>query len=167
MVWRDDSSYVRRSGLSLRVVAAVVTMVLLVACSAVTCLAGLHAGAGIEPGSQAHAVADADHLPHKHADVTSAPELLSGEGPAGTEPDTANVHVDRAESLRAGAEGCAHEIHDPRDGTLIRVAAPDLQVLHPAPGGIVRDSHVQSRLAVVQNASPVTPSIVQLSISRT
>lgn len=167
MVWRADSSYLRRSGLSLRVVAAVVTMVLLVACSAVTCLAGMHAGAGIDSGSQAHAVADADHVPHNHADVTSAPELLSGEGAAGAGPDTANVDVDRAESLRAGAEGCAHEIHDPRDGTLVRVAAPDVLILHSAPSGLATESYVPGRLAVVQSAAHVCLSIVQLSISRT
>lgn len=77
-----DGSNVRLSGLSLRVVAVVITMVLLVACSAVTCLAGMHEGAGVDARSQSHAIASAGHLPHEHAFDASAPDLLSGEGPA-------------------------------------------------------------------------------------
>ena len=160
-------SIVRGSGLSERVVAAVITMVLLVACSAVTCLAGMHAGAGVDARSQSHAIASADHLPHEHAFDTSAPDLLSGEGPAVPGLNAANVHVEPAESLHAGAEGCAHDIHDPRDGTLTRSAAPDLLILPAASSGLVRDNYVQGRLAGVQNAVPVSLSIAQLSISRT
>ena len=162
-----DGSNVRLSGLSLLVVAAVITMVLLVACSAVTCQAGMHEGAGVDARSQSHAIASADHLPHEHAFDTSAPDLLSGEGPAAPGLDTANVHVDPAESLPAGDEGCAHDIHDPRDGALVRSAAPDMLIVPSASGGLVRDTYGQGRLAGVQDAVPVGFSLVQLSISRT
>jgi hypothetical protein len=160
-------SNMRQSGLSLPVVAALITMVLLVACSAVTCLAGMHAGAGVDTGSQSHAIASADHLSHEHAFDTSAPNLLSREVPAVPGVDPANVHVEPAESLPAGDEGCAHDIYDPRDGTLVRSAAPDVLILSATSGGPVRNGNVQGRLAGVQDAVPVGLSLVQLSISRT
>lgn len=162
-----DSFCLRRSRLSRRIVAAVLTMVLLVAGSAVGCLAGSHVAEANGYGSDAHSPATAHHLPHERTGVTSVLELLSVEEPAGVVQDTADFHVDIVGSLHAGAEGCAHNIHDPRDETLIRVLAPDLQILHAAPGGLVRDSDVPVRVAGVQNASTLTPSIVQLSISRT
>ena len=158
-------SNMRRSGLSLRVVAAVITMVLLVACSAVTCLAGMHAGEGVDARSQSHAIASADHLPHEHAFDTPAPDLVSSERPARPGSDTTNFHLDPAESVPAGAEGCAHNIYDPRDGTPVRSAAPDALIVPAASGGLVRDSYGQGRLAGVQDAVPVGLSLVQLSIS--
>ncbi|MDD1478695.1 hypothetical protein [Arthrobacter sp. H16F315] len=80
---------------------------------------------------------------------------------------TADFHVDLTGSLHDGTEGCAHNIHDPGDGTLTRVSAPDLQILHAASGGLVVIRIVSVRVAGVANASPRTPSIVQLGISRT
>lgn len=160
-----DRFGLRRSRLSRRVVAAVLTMILLVAASAVSCLAGSPAAEANGHESAAHPPATA--LPHERTGVTSAPELLSGEEPAGVVQDTADFHVDLTKSLRAGAEHCEHDSHGPRDGTLIRVSGQDLQILHAAPGGLAGASYVPVRVAGVQNVPPLTPSLVQLSISRT
>lgn len=105
--------------------------------------------------------------PNEHALDTSAPDHLSGEGLAAPGVDTSNVDVEPAESLPAGDEGCAHDIYDPRDGALVRSAAPDVLILPVTSGGLVRDGNVQGRITGVQDAVPVGLSLVQLSISRT
>lgn len=167
MAGHSDSSSLRRPGLTRRVVAAALTMILLFAGCAVGCLAGLHAAEVNAHGSEAHAAVIAHHLPHERTAVASELELLAGEGPVGVVEGTADFHVDLTRSLQDGTEGCAHNVHDPKDGTLTRVSAPDLQILHAASGRLVVNRIVPVRVAGVTNASPRTPSIVQLAISRT
>lgn len=161
------SSHMRPSGLSLRVAAAAITMLLLIAGSTLSRLAGTHAGAGTEHGSHSHATADADHVSHADLDVTAASDAPGGDGTARAGAGTAEYLVDRSEYLRDGAKGCTHNVHDPRDATLARAAASDLLTLPAGTGGFIRDSYVQGRSPVSYGAVRVSLSIVQLSISRT
>lgn len=167
MAGHFNSRSLRRPGLTRRVVAAALTMVLLVAVCSASCLAGLHAAAANAHGSEAHPAVTAHHLPHERSSVTSGPELLAAEGPAGVVERAADFHGALIGSLHDGADGCAHNVHAPRDGTLARVSAPDLQIVPAASGGLVVNRVVSVRVAGVASALPRTPSLVQLAISRT
>lgn len=153
----------RRSGLTRRAAAAVLTMVLLVSGTAVSCLTGSYGAGAIATGSKTHPTAAADHEP---TGATLALEHQS-DGPAAADQRTSDLHGDLQASLPAGGEGCSHNFYDSGNGTPVRAAAPDLHILHASSDGLPGDSYEPVRIAGIQNPSPMTPSLVQLSISRT
>ena len=164
MAGHSNRLALRRSGLSRRAVAAALTMVLLIAGTAVSCLTGSIAAGATAPGSEPQRTAAAHH---ELTGATSASEHQSGDGPAVVDQRTDVLHGGLHESLPAGGQGCSHSLYDSGNGTPVRAAAPDPHILYASSNGLPGHSYEPVRVAGIQHASPMTPSLVQLSISRT